>query len=78
MEVLKCSDYEGIPLSGRHPESLRQLRLNRDQPEEIFAEDQEHWMGNDEELPVLNAFTVTAVNDLKVCNSIDKVSIDRR
>ena len=63
MEVLKCTAYEGIPLSGRHLESLRQLRANRDQPETI---DHEIWMDNDMQLPKLNFFTVSAVHDLKV------------
>ena len=62
-QVLKCPAYEGIPLSGRHLESLRQLRVNRDQPENI---DHELWRDNDNQLPVLNFFTVSAVNDSKV------------
>lgn len=61
VEVLKCSAYEGIPLIGRHVESLRQLRLNRDQPESI---DHELWMDTDQPLPTLNLFCVSAVNDM--------------
>jgi len=61
VEVLKCSAYEEIPLIGRHVESLRQLRLNRDQPENI---DHELWMDTDQPLPTLNLFTVSAVNDM--------------
>jgi len=62
IDVLKCSAYEEIPLNGRDIESLRQLRFNRDQPENI---DPELWMDTEKTLPTLNLFTVSAVNDMR-------------
>lgn len=62
VEVLKCSAYEEIPLTGRDVESLRQLRFNRDQPENI---DPELWMDTEKDLPTLNLFAVSAVNDMR-------------
>ena len=67
---MKCSAYEGIPLIGRHVESLRQLRLNRDQPESI---DHELWMDTDQPLPTLNLFCVSAVNDMTVSISVSSI-----
>ena len=61
MEVLKCSAYDDIPLNGRHLESLRQLRQNRDEPEEI---ENDLWEDNDEHMPKLNHFSVKAVKSI--------------
>ena len=61
MEVLKCSAYADIPLSGRHLESLRQLRQNRDEPEEI---ENDLWEDNDEHMPKLNHFSAKAVKSI--------------
>ena len=60
---MKCSAYEEIPLIGHDVESLRQLRANRDQPENI---DHELWMDIEQPLPSLELFTVSAVNDMRV------------
>ena len=60
---MKCSAYEEIPLIGHDVESLRQLRANRDQPENI---DHELWSDIEQPLPMLNLFTVSAVNDMRV------------
>lgn len=62
-QVLKCATYEGIPLSGKDLKSLRQLRVNRDLPEDI---DHELWTDSEEPLPVLDTFTVSAVADFMV------------
>jgi len=67
VDVLKCSAYEEIPLSGRDVESLRQLRFNRDQPENI---DPELWMDTEKTLPTLNLFTVSAINDMRSTENI--------
>ncbi len=64
MDVLKCTAYESIPLSGKDLVSLRQLRHNRDEPENI---DHELWRDSEKALPSLNLFTVSAVGDLQVC-----------
>lgn len=64
MEALGCTAYDSIPLTGRHLESLRQLRANRDNPEKIG--DEELWLDENAPLPILNQFTVSAVNPLRV------------
>ena len=60
---LKCTAYEGIPLNGKHLESLRQLRCHRDEPEEI---NHDIWADDNEEMPMLNEFSVSAKNSIKV------------
>ena len=62
LKTLRCDAYERIPLNGKHPESLRQLRFNRDQKENI---DTDLWQNPEEKLPILESFTVEATTDLK-------------
>ena len=62
LKTLRCDAYERIPLSGKHLVSLRQLRFNRDQRENI---DHDLWVDPDEKLPILNSFKVEASTDVK-------------
>lgn len=62
LKTLRCDAYERIPLSGKHLVSLRQLRFNRDQRENI---DHDLWIDPDEKLPILNSFKVEAMTDVK-------------
>ena len=72
MEVLKCSAYDDIPLNGRHLESLRQLRQNRDEPEEI---ENDPWEDNDEHMPKLNHFSVKAVKSISKVKKFKNIYI---
>ena len=54
-------------MNGRHLESLRQLRHNRDEPEMI---EHDLWEDENENMPKLNVFSVTSVNSMKVCNNL--------
>lgn len=62
MMALKCTAFEGIPLHGRHLESLRQLRSHRDEPEII---EHDLWQDDNENMPILNHFSVSAVNSIR-------------